>query len=175
MATSISFLLLYPCSVIRFLPCLLMTLIGEISCFDGANIRVNVACHPVTFNLKLTVASQIALEPKYQRSPHLSYVDFATIMLVYQKWGSVEISEPFKAVLVIAFKSQHYDMLISNQEMKHEIIRFFPLGLKILDFIFLTCWDFYPCRWRFWWTGFSPPLATPRRTTPCWALMISST
>lgn len=123
MATSISFLLLYPCSVIRFLPCLLTTLIGEISCFDGATIRVNVACHPVTFNLKITVASQIALEPKYQRSPHLSYVDFATIMLVYQKWGSVEISEPFKAVLVIAFKSQHYDMLISNQEMKHEIIR----------------------------------------------------
>lgn len=49
----------------------------------------------------------IALEPKYQWKAYLWYIDSTAILLIYQKQGSAEISEPLKAVLVIAFKIQH--------------------------------------------------------------------
>lgn len=89
-------------------------------CTDEADMRIilfccyqytsTVACHLDIFNLKLieyNCSIHIALEPKYQWKEYLWCTDSTAIPLMYQKQGSAKISEPFKAVLVIAFKIQH--------------------------------------------------------------------
>ncbi len=65
--------------------------------------------------------------------------------------------------------------------MKHEIIS--PVRFCLAQNLTMSCQWFssfaFPLncssRWRSWWMGSSPPLVTPRKITPCWAPMTSST
>lgn len=89
-------------------------------CTDESDMRIILFCHCQytshiafyfdVFNLKLieySVAFLLLWSQNISGRNIYGVLTLLAILLIYQKQGSAEISEPFKFVLVIVFKIQH--------------------------------------------------------------------
>lgn len=89
-------------------------------CTDESDMRIILFCHCQctshiafyfdVFNLNLIeyyVAFLLLWSQNISGRNIYGILTLLAILLIYQKQGSAEISEPFKFVLVIAFKIQH--------------------------------------------------------------------